>query len=460
MNTAHARKTVSILSVAAVIFTMGSAFNLRPPDPLTSAGGSPEPAMGRDDAATPTPTGEAEVTRFFEDFDDVSFYYTSALSSKVTPRKMDAADEVNSPDTPKMDLFEFENYPVISRIKPRISVFSVQDIKEIGGAAAVKQLQSLDNLIGTQIANPPGAFPALLTEPSTQLIRAGLRYVNFQNGSGIRYLAEYGEQPWPVDSTLLFYTYQGVTADGLYYISAVLPVAHPGLEGDDGYAKLNEDPAKFQSNYPAYVDYVQKQLNTEQPGAFTPNLASLDAMMKSLAIGKAAPAAGKPTAVPTMTITNSPSGCTNEASFVADVTVPDNTAYPPGANFTKTWRLKNVGTCTWTPKYKLVFQSGDAMGAPAALTLTNANVPPNANLNISVKLTSPQTEGTYQGYFKMRAPDGTVFGIAPNGASPFWVQINVVPPSVDTPTYTPEPLIPIKPKLTLVLPPKLIPPGP
>ncbi len=453
MNTAHARNLFAIVTSAVMLFAMGSAFNPLPPVPLTDA-------SARQDASTPTPTGVAEIARYFADFNDVSFYYTSALATKATARKVEAVADVNNPITPRMDLFEFDNYTVISRIKPRISVFAVQDIKDLGGVTAVKQIQNLDNLIGTQVPNPPGAYPALLTEPANQLIRASLRYVNFQNGSGIRYLAQYGEQPWPVDGTLLFYTYQGITADGAYYVSAVLPVTHPGLEGDDGFSKLNNNPADFQAGYPAYVDYVQKQLNSELPNAFIPNLASLDAMMKSLAIGKTSPAAPKPTAVPTMTITNSPSGCTNEASFVADVTVPDDTSFPPGANFTKTWRLKNVGTCTWTPKYKLVFQSGDAMGAPAAVTLTNSNVPPNSNLNISVKLTSPQDQGTYQGFFKMRAPDGTVFGIAPNGSNPFWVLINVVPPSVDTPTFTPGPLIPIQPKLTLVVPPVLIPPSP
>ncbi len=454
MNTAHARKLFSLVTAAAILIGMGSAFNPLPPGPFTAA-------APKQDAATPTPTGVVEVTRSFADFDDISFYYTSALTTKVTARKVDAVTDVNNPATPRMVLFEFDNYPTISRIKPRISVFAVQDIKDLGGVTAVKQLQSLDNLIGTQVPNPRGVFPALLTEPANQLIRAGLRYVNFQNGAGIRYLAEYGEQAWPVDTTLLFYTYQGITADGAYYVSAVLPVSHPGLEGDNGFAELSANPTTFQANYPAYVDYVQKQLNTEPPNAFTPNLASLDAMMKSLSINKTGPAAARPTAVPTMTITNSPSGCTNEASFVADVTVPDDTSFPPGANFTKTWRLKNVGTCTWTPKYKLVFQSGDAMGAPAAVTLTNSNVPPNSNLNVSVKLTSPQDQGTYQGFFKMRAPDGTVFGIAPNGSNPFWVLINVVPPSVDTPTPVPGvTLIPILPKLTLVVPPVLIPPGP
>jgi hypothetical protein len=32
------------------------------------------------------------------------------------------------------------------------------------------------------------------------------------------------------------------------------------------------------------------------------------------------------------------------SAFVTDVTVPDNTAYLPGASFNKTWRLRNTGT--------------------------------------------------------------------------------------------------------------------
>src|SRR5271157_1067465 len=53
----------------------------------------------------------------------------------------------------------------------------------------------------------------------------------------------------------------------------------------------------------------------------------------------------------------------NWAQFVADVTVPDGTTLAPGATFTKTWRLENIGNCTWTTSYALVFSSGSAMGA-------------------------------------------------------------------------------------------------
>ena len=55
-----------------------------------------------------------------------------------------------------------------------------------------------------------------------------------------------------------------------------------------------------------------------------------------------------------------PSAC-DRAQFIADVTVPDGTVYAPGAGFLKTWRLKNVGTCTWSTFYAMVFESGNKL---------------------------------------------------------------------------------------------------
>src|ERR1700690_4030842 len=56
----------------------------------------------------------------------------------------------------------------------------------------------------------------------------------------------------------------------------------------------------------------------------------------------------------------------NWAQFIADVTIPDGTSVTPGATFTKTWRLKNIGNCTWSTSYALVFSSGTAMTSQTA----------------------------------------------------------------------------------------------
>jgi hypothetical protein len=115
----------------------------------------------------------------------------------------------------------------------------------------------------------------------------------------------------------------------------------------------------------------------------------------------------------------------NRAAFVSDVSVPDGTAITPGASFTKTWRLSNTGTCTWTSGYQLVFHTGDAMGVPAgyAQALTSGTVPPGGTVDITVTLIAPTAAGAYKGYWRLREPGGEYFGLN-NSNSDFWVSIS------------------------------------
>lgn len=119
------------------------------------------------------------------------------------------------------------------------------------------------------------------------------------------------------------------------------------------------------------------------------------------------------------------------ATFVADITIPDGTKFSPGASFTKTWRLKNNGTCTWTPAYSLVFADGASMGGPSSVPL-GSSVAPGQTIDISVNLTAPVTAGTHRGYWKLRNATGATFGIGSDANSPFWVEIEVVAPTSTT----------------------------
>src|SRR5512138_2532003 len=76
------------------------------------------------------------------------------------------------------------------------------------------------------------------------------------------------------------------------------------------------------------------------------------------------------------------------AQFVSDVTVPDGTIFQPGATFTKTWRLKNIGTCAWSKSYQLVFFSGEQMGAAASAAFPQ-DVAIGQTVNISINMTAP-----------------------------------------------------------------------
>ncbi len=114
----------------------------------------------------------------------------------------------------------------------------------------------------------------------------------------------------------------------------------------------------------------------------------------------------------------------NRLTFLKDVNYPDGTDLQPGEEFTKTWRLKNAGSCPWTPGYDLVFDRGDAMGGPAFVQLAADEVGPGETVDVSVDLTAPDETGTYQGYWKLRSDTGEVFGYG-DDLKAFWVKIDV-----------------------------------
>ncbi len=136
-----------------------------------------------------------------------------------------------------------------------------------------------------------------------------------------------------------------------------------------------------------------------------------------------------PTPTDTATPTETPLPC-NLARFVKDVNVPDGKKFDPNQTFTKTWRIKNVGSCAWTSGYDMFFDGGDSMGAPAAEALTSGTVNPGDTVDISVDLTAPEDAGTYRGNWKLRDPSDVVFGIENSSSGYFWVEIKVVEPEV------------------------------
>jgi hypothetical protein len=120
-----------------------------------------------------------------------------------------------------------------------------------------------------------------------------------------------------------------------------------------------------------------------------------------------------------------------------DITIPDDTLLEPGKNFTKIWRLRNIGTCTWTKSYSAAFFSGDQMGAPVAVAMAG-DVAPGQSVDIAIDMIAPQDAGKFQGNWKLRNAANVLFGIGPNGNASFWVRIKVEL----TPTPTSTPIIP------------------
>jgi hypothetical protein len=136
------------------------------------------------------------------------------------------------------------------------------------------------------------------------------------------------------------------------------------------------------------------------------------------------------TPFPTLPPAATPTSNCDAALFVADISFPDNTPVPAGTTFDKIWRLKNVGSCSWTPAYSVVFLSGDSMGGPAVQALTG-NVNPGQTIDLSVVMTAPSSSGTHVGYWILRNASGVTFH------SQFYVQIKVQTVAVATNTLPP-----------------------
>ena len=129
------------------------------------------------------------------------------------------------------------------------------------------------------------------------------------------------------------------------------------------------------------------------------------------------------TTAPAATI--APTTSCDAAQFITDVSIPDGTTFDGNATFTKTWRLKNIGACTWSSSYSLVYDSGDAMGGPTTQSLTDT-VLPGGSVDISIGLQAPASAGTYRGYWGITNSAGQRMPVSggSNGKS-FYVEIKV-----------------------------------
>jgi hypothetical protein len=135
-----------------------------------------------------------------------------------------------------------------------------------------------------------------------------------------------------------------------------------------------------------------------------------------------------PTIAPPPTIPPTATQECDKAQFIADVNIPDGTVKAPGEAFIKTWRIKNIGACSWTG-YSLVFDDGNPMGGPASSAI--GNTPPGGTLDISINLVAPATTGNYRGYWRIRNSSGVLLPVISGyqGKS-FYVDIKVSSPSV------------------------------
>ena len=162
------------------------------------------------------------------------------------------------------------------------------------------------------------------------------------------------------------------------------------------------------------------QVSTETPASAP--VVFVTSTLPPTRLGLTVPTQIPPTASPTLNPedpTPTPT-CRDSAVFIEDVSIPDNTRLEAGEEFTKTWKLQNTGSCTWTD-YTIAFVSGDQMDAPDSVPVPETEF--SSTVDVSVDLVAPTENGAYTGNFELRNSEGEV---VPLGTEPtFWVKIVV-----------------------------------
>jgi hypothetical protein len=250
------------------------------PTPVT-----PDPAAPTEGVVPDAPPANAE-------YEGISFYRDNALASGWT------AETVPPPDTtegapiewflPSHYRFDFEGYQTTNQMAPpHIYVIPVANFENFNesGPAEISKLQTL-------LAEKPDlysiprdeALPLMPIFNAAQVIHAQPQYINFQNGTGVRYLTQYDQAVNLINNNLLFYTFQGLTNDGLYYIAITMPVAHADLpSGTEPYSD-EQNAILAGEGYDEYIEGVIAMLNAADGGQFTPDLALLDQLVNSLTV--------------------------------------------------------------------------------------------------------------------------------------------------------------------------------
>jgi len=128
-----------------------------------------------------------------------------------------------------------------------------------------------------------------------------------------------------------------------------------------------------------------------------------------VAAGAALPA-GAGEEEPEATPTETPKDLGLRASFVADVTVPDNTKLEKSQDFTKTWRVKNSGSQPWPADTVLAFSGEGQQLTEAKEVAIGKVVEPGQEIELSVPMKAPAEDGTYRSVWTLKTGNTAIPG--------------------------------------------------
>lgn len=201
------------------------------------------------------------------------------FTSEVVPAVTSTQDGPWWENMPEHIVITLDGYPVEDHLMaPQIFIYPVQGLRE--NEHTGNMVTGLEALLDSQKSDQN--LPYLPLYNAGQMLHAQVKFFDFSGGSGVRYLTQFAQALVPINNNELLYTFQGLTGDGKYYVSAVLPVRLFGLPAN---AMVDDSlPDEFFDNYELYINETVQMLNQKDEDAYQLDLSKLDAMIASIEV--------------------------------------------------------------------------------------------------------------------------------------------------------------------------------
>lgn len=237
---------------------------------------------------------DTSSTTSIAEFEGTRFSYDHALATDITVHTISETIAVANEEwnLPQYTLYALKGYSPqrkSEQLQPRIEVYPIEDFKRVNPFFSKRGLPDLISVLNQKpltLSNP--ALPLNLFFPWAY---KQVSYLNFQNGSGVRFVVYLrGQSIEPIANSSLVYVFLGITGDAKYYVLAIFPVDVPFLPPSPSSANpaiptVAPNGVNFEQRMQSinrFNDETLQRMETLQAEDFVPNLKLLDAMVSSL----------------------------------------------------------------------------------------------------------------------------------------------------------------------------------
>ncbi len=246
------------------------------------------------------PTLAQDYTLTTVNFDNITLAYDPGMFGAVYPQVEPAVPpDPNNPMpavsiTPAYRSLTFfqpsPDHGINLYTAPTLRVYATADIQALGDPYFAQTLAAMQQMVMQQgsVAGMAGVnttghdgMPYLPAVNATQVMRMQPQFIQTKSLSGVRYFTYYSQGINPITDGEIWYTFQGLAADGAAYVAFTAPVMTNLLPGA---VPANLDYNAFSAGYTNFLQSTFQALNSADANTFSPSVSALDTFVSSISI--------------------------------------------------------------------------------------------------------------------------------------------------------------------------------